>query len=351
MKEKQFTYKLVNVVLFFVICFLFYNTLGLWKFVIDKAIAILSPFVISFAVAYALYPFLVKLRNKGVPKVLAIIIILVFVLGFISLIVALLVPIVFEQLSALFNMTLGFIQSVSSQYNIDLNIIRENIVDINSFVTSYGKSIGDFSFSFISSSINILSKVVICFIVSIYFLSDMDKIRLKFKKSLKRKNKRTYNYFKRIDHEVSQYFVGLEKYIIIQFVEYTVIFFIIGHPYYLVLGILCSIATIIPYFGGIFANIVACVTAFFISWKLFILSLIVTFVCSNVDGYIISPRVYGKTNNIPALVSIFAVFAGGILYGVVGIIIALPVAIILLATFRFYEEDINDKIDDIKGKK
>lgn len=351
MKEKQFTYKLVNVVLFFVICFLFYNTLGLWKFVIDKAIAILSPFVISFAVAYALYPFLVKLRNKGVPKVLAIIIILVFVLGFISLIVALLVPIVFEQLSALFNMTLGFIQSVSSQYNIDLNIIRENIVDINSFVTSYGKSIGDFSFSFISSSINILSKVVICFIVSIYFLSDMDKIRLKFKKSLKRKNKRTYNYFKRIDHEVSQYFVGLEKYIIIQFVEYTVIFFIIGHPYYLVLGILCSIATIIPYFGGIFANIVACVTAFFISWKLFILSLIVTFVCSNVDGYIISPRVYGKTNNIPALVSIFAVFAGGILYGVVGIIIALPVAIILLATFRFYEEDINDKIEDIKGKK
>ena len=351
MKEKQFTYKLVNVVLFFVICFLFYNTLGLWKFVIDKAIAILSPFVISFAVAYALYPFLVKLRNKGVPKFLAIIIILVFVLGFISLIVALLVPIVFEQLSALFNMTLGFIQSVSSQYNIDLNIIRENIVDINSFVTSYGKSIGDFSFSFISSSINILSKVVICFIVSIYFLSDMDKIRLKFKKSLKRKNKRTYNYFKRIDHEVSQYFVGLEKYIIIQFVEYTVIFFIIGHPYYLLLGILCSIATIIPYFGGIFANIVACVTAFFISWKLFILSLIVTFVCSNVDGYIISPRVYGKTNNIPALVSIFAVFAGGILYGVVGIIIALPVAIILLATFRFYEEDINDKIEDIKGKK
>lgn len=351
MREKTLTFKLINIVLFFVICFLFYNTLGLWKFVIDKATAILSPFVISFAVAYALYPFLVKLRNKGVPKVLAIIIIIAIVLGFLSLIVALLVPIVIEQLSALFNMSLGFIQSISSQYNIDLNVIRENIVDINSFVTSYGKSIGDFSFSFISSSINILSKVVICFIVSIYFLSDMDKIRLKIKKSLKRRNRRTYKYFKRIDHEVSQYFVGLEKYIVIQFVEYTVIFFIIGHPYYLLLGILCSIATIIPYFGGIFANIVACVTAFFISWKLFILSLIVTFVCSNIDGYIISPRVYGKTNNIPALVSIFAVFAGGIIYGVVGIVIALPVAIILLATYRFYEEDINEKIDDIKGKK
>ena len=131
----------------------------------------------------------------------------------------------------------------------------------------------------------------------------------------------------------------------------TFIFFLIGHPYYLLLGILCSITTIIPYFGGIFANIIACITAFFISSKLFILTLVVAFICPNIDGYIISPRVYGKTNNIPALLSIFAVFAGGILYGVIGIIIALPVAIILLATYKFYEDDIADKLEDIRDKK
>ena len=53
----------------------------------------------------------------------------------------------------------------------------------------------------------------------------------------------------------------------------------------------------------------------------------------------------------PALASIFAVFAGGILYGVVGIMIALPVTIILTATYRFYEDDISDKIEEIKVKK
>ena len=105
------------------------------------------------------------------------------------------------------------------------------------------------------------------------------------------------------------------------------------------------------YFGGIFANIIACITAFFVSKWLFILTLIVAFICPNIDGYIISPRVYGKTNNIPTLLTIFAVFAGGVLYGVVGIIIALPLAIILLATYRFYEDDIVDKLDDIKIKK
>lgn len=351
MSDKRLSFKLLNILLILGICFLFYNTLGLWKFVVDKSISIVSPFLISFVVAYALYPFLRKLQEKGVRKSLAITLILVCIIGFLIILISLLVPIIAKQMGALSTMVLSFVQDISSKYNIDLNYIQENITDINSILNNYGKSISDFSFSFISKFINFLSKFVICFITSIYFLVSMDDIRFKFKLYLKRRKKRTYNYFKRLDYEVSQYFVGLEKYIVIQFIEYTSIFFLIGHPYYLVLGILCSITTVVPYFGGIFANIIACITAFFVSPKLFVLTLIVAFICPNVDGYIISPRVYGKTNNIPTLATIFAVFAGGILYGVVGIIIALPITIILIATYRFYEDDISDKIEELKSQK
>ncbi len=351
MSDKKISYKLLNILLILGICFLFYNTLGLWQFVIDKTIAIVSPFIVSFAVAYAFYPILVKLQSKGMRKPLALILILVCIIGFLIILISLLIPIIIEQVSALSSMFLSFVQDMSNKYNIDLHYIQDNLMDINGLVNNYGKSIGDFSFSFISKSIDFLSKFVICFITSIYFLVDMDRLRLRLKKWVLRKNKRTYNYLKRLDYEVSQYFVGLEKYIVIQFVEYTLIFFIIGHPYYLLLGVLCSITTVIPYFGGIFANIIACITAFFINTKLFIMTLIVAFICPNIDGYIISPHVYGKTNNIPTLLTIFAVFAGGILYGVVGIIIALPVAIILLATYRFYEDDISDKIEEIKSQK
>lgn len=351
MSDKKLNYKLLNIILILGICFLFYNTIGLWKFVMDKTISIVSPFIISFAVAYALYPFLYKLQARGVRKSLSLALILTCIVGFLIILIKLLIPIISEQIGALSGMVLSFIQDMSNKYNIDLNYVQKNLTDINVLVGSYGKSLSDFSFSFISKSISFFSKFIICFITSIYFLVDMDKFRLKLKKFLKRRHRRTYNYLKRIDYELSRYFVGLEKYILIQFVEYTTIFFIIGHPYYLLLGILCSITTVIPYFGGIFANIIACITAFFISTRLFIFTLIVAFICPNIDGYIISPRVYGKTNNIPTLLTIFAVFAGGVLSGFVGIIIALPLAIILLATYRFYEDDINDKLDDIKVKK
>ena len=351
MEDKKINYKLLNILIVLGICCLFYNTLGMWKFVIDKVISILSPFVISFVIAYALYPFLRKLLNKGVRKPLAITLILVCIVGFFIILISLLIPIIAEQSVALSNLILNFLQDISLKYNIDLKYVQENITDVNAILNNYGKPISDFSFSFISKSLSFLSKFVICFISSIYFLVDMENIRFKFKRFLKRKKKRTFNYFKRLDYEVSQYFVGLEKFIVIQFFEYTIIFLIIGHPYYLLLGVLCAATTVIPYFGGILSNIIACITAFFVSTKLFILTLIITFIFPNVDGYIISPRVYGKTNNVPALATIFAVFAGGILYGVTGIIIALPVTIILIATYRFYEDDIADKIEEMKGQK
>ena len=350
MSDKKLSYKLLNILLILGICFLFYNTMGLWKYVIDKFIAIVAPFVVAFAIAYALYPFSVKLQKRGVRKSLALTLIFTCIIGFIIILIKLLIPIISEQVGALSNAILSFVQSVSSKYGIDFRNVQKNLIDINGLVNSYGKPLSDFSFAFISKSIDILSKFIICLISTIYFLIDMGRIRTNIKKLLRRKRK-LFNYVKRIDYELSQYFVGLQKYIVIQFVEYTTIFFIIGHPYYLILGVLCSVTTIIPYFGGIFANIIACITAFFISTKLFIFTLIVALICPNVDGYIISPRVYGKTNNIPPLLTIFAVFAGGILYGVVGIIIALPLAIILLSTYRFYEDDIADKIEDMKSKK
>ena len=351
MSDRKLNYKLLNILFILAICFLFYNTIGLWKYVIDKTFAIVSPFIISFAIAYALYPFLYKLQSRGIRKSLALTLIFTCVIGFLIILIKLLIPIISEQVAALSDAILSFIQDISNKYNIDFKSVQKNLTNINGLVNSYGKSLSDFSLSFISKSISFFSKFIICFITSIYFLVDMDKIRFKLKCLLKKQNRKFFNYLKRIDYELSQYFVGLEKYIVIQFVEYTVVFFLIGHPYYLLLGILCSITTIIPYFGGIFANIIACITAFFVSTKLFILTLLVAFICPNIDGYVISPRVYGKTNNIPALLTIFAVFAGGILYGVAGIIIALPLAIILLATYRFYEDDIVDKLDDIKIKK
>ena len=118
-------------------------------------------------------------------------------------------------------------------------------------------------------------------------------------------------------------------------------YLIIGHPDALMLGALAGVANLIPYFGGIITNIIAAITAFVISPELFIKTIIVFVVFSAIDGNVINPLVYGKTNQIHPLVVIISVFAGGILFGVIGIIISLPVAIILIATYKFFKDDIS----------
>ena len=176
----------------------------------------------------------------------------------------------------------------------------------------------------------------------------MSKIRRKIKEFLKSKNKKTYNLIINIDSEITSYLKGLGIFMIIQFFEYTFLFFIIGHPNFLLLGVLACITTIIPYFGGLITNIIALLIASVVSTKLFILTLIVTIVFPNIDGYIISPKIYGKTNKLPPLLTIFSVFAGGALFGFYGIVIAVPITIVILAIYNAYKCEINNKIKIVK---
>ena len=192
--------------------------------------------------------------------------------------------------------------------------------------------------------------LVIVIFAAVYFLIDMEKIRKFIKSKLGGKTNRRYKYVKTLDVELGNYCIGLGENILVQLFEYTLVFFIIGHPNYLVLGILAAFTTIIPYFGALVVDILALLIASVISTKLFILTILVIVICPQLDGYVIGPKIYGKTNKLHPLVSIFAVFAGGILGGFWGIVLSLPVAIIIISTVKFFWPDINTKIVEIKKK-
>jgi predicted PurR-regulated permease PerM len=150
------------------------------------------------------------------------------------------------------------------------------------------------------------------------------------------------------NEELKDYLGGLVQIMIISIFEYGIVYLIIGHPNAIVLGILAGIANLIPYFGGIINNLIASITAFIISPSLFVKTLIVFFLLSIFDSYVINPHVYGKTNQIHPLITIFALFAGGALFGVMGVFISFPLAIFFVSLIKFYKNDISDGIDKIK---
>lgn len=349
MIKNKMDFRLVNIALVVLTIFLLYQTGYLWMGVTDKIIAIITPFFIGFIVAYALYPACKWLQDHHIPKGLSIFLVIALVIAIFAIILVLVVPLLVDQLSNLFNNIIAFLKELSIGHDLNIGSLQRSLSDsFNDIIKDLGKYVSDGAINIIGVSLGVISTAVISFSASIYLLSDMERIRSSFKQYLIRKSKRAYRYFSILDQEMKSYLTGFLKIVVITLFEYTLTFYFIGHPNALLLGCLAAVANLIPYFGGIITNCIACITAFVTSPWLFFKTLIAFFVLSSIDGYVVNPLVYGKTNEVHPIFVIFSVFAGGILLGVPGIILSLPVAILIQATIKFFKPEIKDKLDDMK---
>lgn len=350
MIKNKIDFKLVNIALIVLIVFLLYRTGNLWIGVTGKVVSIVLPFLFAFAIAYAIHPFLQKMQEKNIPKWLGISIIVFIILALAALVIYLITTVMLGQVSSLFNSIIKFINSLENA-KIDFNFagLETSLTDtFKTILTSLGTYVSDGAINIIDSSIGILSQIFVIFASFIYFLIDMDKIREEIKFYFSKNSEKTYNYVKTLDCEMKNYLSGLVQIIIISLIEYTLVYTIIGHPNAILLGFLAAIANLIPFFGGIAVNIVAAITAFVVSPALLIRTIIAFVLLSAVDSYVINPTVYGKTNSIHPLVTIIVLFAGGIVFGILGVFISFPLAIIMVTTYKYYKEDIAKNIKKVK---
>ena len=351
MFKDKMNFRLLNVLMFAIIVYLGILTYGVWGSIISKIFSILMPFVIGFGIAYAFYPLVRKLRKRGLSNGWAVTIVAGSVLLLITILLIVTLPLVYDQIILLAQSVSDVMKDISSKFAINLGEFQSTIDSIfDDIISSLGQYVSNGTFNFVGQAVDFVSNAVIILILSIYFLADMENIRERVKKILRKnkKHKRMYDYVKVLDSELGQYLNGLAIFMGVQFVEYSLLFLIVGHPNWLLLGILASLTTVIPYFGGLITNIIAVILASVVSTKIFILTLIICLIFPNVDGYIISPKIYGKTNNISTMWTIFACVAGGALFGIVGIMISLPAFIAINCTYNFFKKDIYDKMATIK---
>ena len=341
MTKNRLDYKLVNVVLFVLIIYLIYQTGSFWLGVVSILSEILLPFFIAFIIAYALTPLVDFLRRYKVPKALAMLLVIGFFVLIFGLLTYLIAPVFAEQIGSIFNGIISFLKEISLKYNIEFSTVQEQLsTTFNDTLEKLGEYISNGAINIIGVSLNIISQLLIIIAATIYFLADMEKIKAGVKRYLYFHNKKLYRYVSLVNHELENYLSGFLKIVFISFFEYAFLYSVIGHPNALMLGTLAGLGNLVPYFGGIITNVIAAITAFVISPDLFLKTCIIFVIFSAVDGYVINPWVYGKTNKIHPLVVIVSVFAGGILFGITGIILSLPVAIVIIATYKFFKDDI-----------
>ncbi len=349
MKENKFNYKLINLTALMLLLYITVTNLGTWYQLLGEIISIVFPFLIAFTIAYALTPVVKFLENKGLPKWLSVTIVTLFIVLFIVFIGISVLPLIYEQLGSLANNLGEASDIISDKFDLNLGAVEVDIFKYIDVATkNIGKIITDGAYNFISKSVGILGNMVVGFVSMIYFLAYMDSIRRGLEKFLIGIGKRSYKYVKCLDTEIGNYIKGLVIFMIIQFIEYSLLFRIVDHPNWLILGLLACITTVIPYFGGLITNIIALILASVTTKYTFIGTLIICLVFPQLDGYLISPKVYGKTNNVNPLITIMAVSVGGTLAGMFGIIASLPVYLLVRTTYKFFKRDLKEHVKTLK---
>ena len=158
-------------------------------------------------------------------------------------------------------------------------------------------------------------------------------------KTWARHSKKLYCYFSLLNNELHKYIKSFLLISVISFFEYTFFYTLLGHPYALLLGILSSLSNFVPVVGGLFVQIFAIILSFNISKHMGITVLAITIILGIVDAYIINPLVYGKSSQISPLIIIISIFLFGELFGFIGIVFALPIAIVIMHTYKFFHKD------------
>lgn len=338
----KLNYKLINIALIAITIFFVYKTGNLWIGMSEKIINIFLPFLFAFAFAYAMHPFLQKMINKKIPKWLGVLIIVLLILALIAFVIFIVSTVLVGQLTALFDSLINFVKKIS-EMNFDINVagLEKDLSGIfKNILSSVGTYVSNGAINIIGTSLNILSKFLIAAAAFVYFLVDMDKIRSGIRNFFAKRSNKTFSYVKELDVQMRKYLSGLLTVMLISIVEYSLAYTVIGHPNALLLGFLAGVANLIPYFGGMANNTLAAITAFVVSPGLFIRTIITFIVLSMVDSYVINANVYGKTNSIHPLIVIISVFAGSSLFGIMGIVISFPLAILIVTTYKHYKDDI-----------
>ena len=179
-----------------------------------------------------------------------------------------------------------------------------------------------------------MSIVTVPFVL-FYMLKDGKKLPMKILSFLPTKSRSgILHVLQDINHQISSFIRGQ---IIVSFcigILLYIGYMIIGLDYALILAIIASFTSVVPYLGPAIAITPALIVALVTSPVMLLKMVAVWTIVQLIEGKFISPQIMGKTLKIHPITIIFVILTAGNLFGVVGILLAVPGYAVLRFVYR-----------------
>ncbi len=323
---------------------LFVNILLLTKisFVFTPFVVFLKtiffPVLLAGVLFYILHPFVSLLERKGVSRIVSIASIYIIVLGLFVFLAVTVIPIIKDQVNALIDNLPYFgheieraarkfgesnvIGRMQESLNIDFaNIVKDSTMNFTKSLSSVTGNVTGF--------LSTITEVVLTFVmvpfILFYLLKDGEQLPNHFLKFIsEQRQPAAKRILDDMHYAISSYIRG--QIIVSLFIGIMLLigYLIIGIKYAVLLAILAMIVNIVPYVGPIIAITPALIIAFIDSPSMVLKVIIVMMIVQLAEGKFISPQVMGKKLDIHPITIIFIILTAGNLFGIMGIILAIP---------------------------
>jgi predicted PurR-regulated permease PerM len=306
--------------------------------------AILTPIFLAFLIAYVLDPVVDRLEAWRVPRLVGIAIVLSGVLGVSTLFLALVLPSIIADVA-------GVLQELPKQLA-DLwsrigpwleqrgvaipHSTTEWVERLSAYASTVASSIlapaGNVLSTLMGGTLSVIGSVfaaLVVLVLAIYLLNDFDRMTAGVRELIPLRWRGTVtSYAEEIEQILSHFLRGQLTVMAVLAVLYGGAYAVLGVRLAVPIGIAAGILNVIPYLGSAFAlaaGILMSLLDGWHTWQLVGVILAYTLVQA-LEGFVITPRVVGKTVGLPEIWVLLALFIGGGIFGFLGVLLAVPAA-------------------------
>jgi predicted PurR-regulated permease PerM len=329
---------------------------------------ILTPFLVALLLAYLFDPVVDRLEKLGLSRTWGVITVFTLFTLIVSALLLVLIPMLAKQLVRLYELApqmLDWLQHTAvpwvqsklgladgfwkfDKVKAAISAHMGQTTDIVGIVLSRATASG-------LALIGWLANLVLIPVVSFYLLRDWDLMMAKIRSLLPRHREERIMTLAGECHEVLGAFVRGQLLVMVALgFIYAAGLMLVGLELGLLIGLIAGLAAIVPYMGfviGIGAALIAGLFQFGGDLYPMVGIVAVFMVGQALEGMVLTPLLVGDRIGLPPVAVIFAILAGGELFGFTGILLALPVAAVIMVLVRhvhdlYKDSDIYSGVED-----
>lgn len=315
---------------------------------------VFTPFLLGALLAYIFDPLVRRLEARRLSRTLATVLVFVLLLLLFILLLLVLVPVIERQITVLINKLPVYADWVQrtllplvyehfdlTSTGFDSNALYQALAgqwrEAGGIAASVLKSVSHSGMAVLGFLVNLLLIPLVTF----YLLRDWPLLLERVRDLLPRKSEQTIMRLAAQSDKVLGGFLRGQLLVMLSLaVFYTVGLWLAGLDLALLIGVLAGLLSFIPYLGvitGVLAAGIATVVQYH-DWLYLLPVLIVFGVGQLAEGFFLTPRLVGDRIGLHPIAVIFAILAGGQLFGFSGVLLALPVAAVLMVLLRYAHE-------------